>query len=842
MSGVRAVIRKGLDYICFDSLQVRAAVISCVLLLLPSLSILLSQGHYQGNLVEQHAVEQLQNGTAMQKAEIDRWFREQSVFVNNVADFQAVRMGQQDMIKDFFKVMVRNRAEFSCLALVDLQGNTVVDSRDIPPISVKDRLYFQRALTGQDVISEILISKISGKPVIVFASPVYGQDRKMTGVVYGSVEITVLQQIMERFRYGKTGVAFLVDETGQCMLGLEHSSSFLIESQRQLAGENKGYYSYVDGQGRHFLQVEQPLNYLGWRVVGQVSQEEIYFEYYQQLKHVGMGLLFVMLVLIPLALIAVRGQIKPILHLTEGAEKVQGGDYNVVFDQQLVKEASREIKILCIAFESMVRRLQENFTQLQTINQALTEAEATYRTLVESSLVGIYVVEKERFSYLNPKAREIFGIGLQEEIADKMVYEYIHPEDREQVRNETRERLKGVKKWESFTFRILRCDGKVRYLESHNAAGRMGRNQVIMGMILDITERYTMEHELRYSSMHDKLTGLFNRAHFERELKELAQQAGDTVGIVVADVNGLKLINDILGHQAGDALIKATAQILEQSFRDSDVVARIGGDEFAVLLAKTNERILKGVTRRISRRVAKHNLNHPRIPLSLSVGYAVAKHKGEKLEDIFREADDVMYRNKFQNREKSRQDILESFARGIESKESARAGHQGWVAKWARAVGEELGLENQTLDYLERAALYHDIGLVGIDDAILNKAGSLNEEEWAEIQRHPEIGQRLALALPELAEVAQIILTHHEWWDGSGYPQGLQGEEIPLEARIIGLVDAVESMAREQCYRKGHDLKEIREELIRCAGTQFDPALVEVFLGLLDKKGKRLFE
>lgn len=411
----------------------------------------------------------------------------------------------------------------------------------------------------------------------------------------------------------------------------------------------------------------------------------------------------------------------------------------------------------------------------------------------------------------------------------------------EEVRKRTEEQLRGLKAWQTFSFRIIRKNGELRHLEAHSTLETIGGRPLVVGMFLDITERFTMEKELRYFSMHDKLTGLFNRAYFEKTMKEM-EDTRTSVGILVADVNGLKLINDILGHQAGDTLIKSAGRILEGTFRQKDVVARIGGDEFAVLLPKATEKILRGVTRRIERRVAQQLLLQPDIPLSLSIGYALAEAPGRKLEEIFREADDMMYRNKLQHREKSRQDILQSFTRTLEQKEFLRDGHQVRVAQLAQILGRKIGLQEEELERLWRAALYHDVGLIGIEDRILSKPGKLDAEELAEVQRHPEVGHRLAMALPELADVATVIFMHHEWWDGRGYPRGLKGEEISLSARIIGLAEAVESMDRERSYQERRSVDEICQALSQGAGGQFDPALVAVLLSIIEERGSIPFE
>jgi len=351
--------------------------------------------------------------------------------------------------------------------------------------------------------------------------------------------------------------------------------------------------------------------------------------------------------------------------------------------------------------------------------------------------------------------------------------------------------------------------------------------------IRDVSERKEAEERLRYLSLHDPLTGIYNRAYFEEEMRRLAGGRFAPVSLIVCDVDGLKLVNDSLGHETGDALLRAAAGVLQQAFRESDVVARVGGDEFAVVLPESDKTVVQGACQRIREAVERHNLLHPELPLSLSVGFAVTNEDTGSLNDLFREADNNMYREKLHRSQSSRSAIVQALMQTLKARDYITEGHGDRLQDLVLRMAEALGLPERTVGNLRLLAQFHDIGKVGIPDRILFKKGPLTPAERSEMQRHCEIGHRIAHSVPDLVHIADLILKHHEAWDGEGYPLGLKGEEIPLECRILAIADAYDSMTNDRPYRKALSHAEAIAELERCAGTQFDPELVRLFVEIL---------
>lgn len=347
----------------------------------------------------------------------------------------------------------------------------------------------------------------------------------------------------------------------------------------------------------------------------------------------------------------------------------------------------------------------------------------------------------------------------------------------------------------------------------------------------DITQRKETEEQLRYLSYYDALTGLHNRAYFEEQGLRFDAERGPA-GIIVCDIDGLKLINDSLGHRAGDRLLKATADILRYSFREDDVIARIGGDEFAVLSAQGEPAVTRSAGR-IRKGVDLYNKTHDKLPLSLSIGLAVRSHDSEDIRQVFKRADDNMYREKLHRSRSVRSALMQTLMKALEARDFITEGHAARMEAQITAFGRALDLPSGMINDLRLLARFHDIGKVGTPDHILFKPGPLTPEETAEMQRHSEIGYRIAQASPDLIPISDWILAHHEWWNGQGYPRGLEGKEIPLACRIISIVDAFDAMTSDRPYRKAMSVGDAVQELKRCAGTQFDPELVKVFTDML---------
>ncbi len=378
-----------------------------------------------------------------------------------------------------------------------------------------------------------------------------------------------------------------------------------------------------------------------------------------------------------------------------------------------------------------------------------------------------------------------------------------------------------------------RKDGSTFPVEVSSQISIIGNKQVMVEIIRDISERKRAEEQLKYLSFHDSLTGLYNRTYFEREMQRIEQTKTSSVGILVADLDGLKLANDTLGHGKGDELLLAAVQVLNGCCPVNSTISRIGGDEFATILTGTNLAQVEGCYRLIHDRLAQYNSSNPELTLSISIGFAFSEQSAN-IAEVFKEADNNLYREKLHRKKSARSSIVQTLMKALEARDFITEGHAERLEKLVVAVAQHLGFPEQKLHDLRLLAGFHDIGKVGISDSILFKPGPLSREETAKMRQHCEIGYRIAMSAPDLVPIADWIHHHHEWWNGQGYPVGLKGEVIPLECRILAIADAYDAIVSERPYKKARTHGYAVEELRRSAGTQFDPKLVEQFIEVLE--------
>ncbi len=353
----------------------------------------------------------------------------------------------------------------------------------------------------------------------------------------------------------------------------------------------------------------------------------------------------------------------------------------------------------------------------------------------------------------------------------------------------------------------------------------------LIGISRDITDRKKKEEEIQFLSSHDMMTGLYSRMYFDTELYRIDTASELPYSIITGDINALKLTNDLFGHQEGDNLIIETASLLKLCCTNG-IAARTGGDEFSVLLPRTGESEVAKIVSHINRLVEerKNQSKEMNCFLSISLGYATKSDAAQPISEVLKAAEEHMYRRKLLEHQSIRSTLLSTIKELLFSKSNETMEHAERMAVLAERMGHEVELSDVDLMSLELMATLHDVGKIGISDQILSKNGKLDEAEWVEIRKHPEIGYRIALTIPELQGIAVYILCHHERWDGKGYPQGLSGEEIPFISRLISVIDAFDAMTEDRSYRKAMTIDAAAEEIIRYAGTQFDPQIARIFV------------
>lgn len=504
--------------------------------------------------------------------------------------------------------------------------------------------------------------------------------------------------------------------------------------------------------------------------------------------------------------------------------------------EEALRSANEELEATIEELVATEEELTQRFNELQDSERALRESEEKYRILFHNVNDGIAMIELNdddlpgRIIEVNDVLCSRYGYTREELLASEPM-KLIAAEHIRRVPFIIREfnSLGHV----TFEICLIAKNGRKVPFEVSGHIYNMIDKRVGVLVLRDITDRKQSEEKLRYLSLHDSLTGLFNRTYFEQEMDRLEGDRYTPVSIIVCDVDGLKLVNDTMGHHKGDELLKTAASIIRESFRSGDMVARIGGDEFAVLLPRSGREVVERAIQRLRDHLTGHNLQNPDLLLSISIGFATGEYGPVNMGDLFKEADNNMYREKLHRSQSARSAIVQTLMRALEARDFITEGHADRLQELVAAVAQALGLPERNIIDLRLLAQFHDIGKVGIPDRILFKPGPLNPDEIVEMKRHCEIGHRIAQSSPDLVPIAGWILTHHEWWNGQGYPLGRREEEIPLECRILSIADAYDAMTSDRPYRRAMTHGEAVTELEKCAGTQFDPHLVSIFVRVL---------
>lgn len=480
--------------------------------------------------------------------------------------------------------------------------------------------------------------------------------------------------------------------------------------------------------------------------------------------------------------------------------------------------------------DNTVYSIARDVTERVKSREKLYETNEFLAKLLEYSNVPIVVWDKDfkvthfnrAFEHISERsAYEVFESGL----------ELVIPEsEREMVMQHITQATEG-KMWEQIEIPIISKSGGIKYLLWNSANITGSDNTTIVATIaqgMDITERKIHEDKYRYLSVHDYLTGVYNRTYYEEKIKEIDIRINLPLSAVYADINGLKLANDAFGHKTGDDLLRQTAIVLKKGFGEDAFIVRMGGDEFLVLLPNVTGKETEKLIQQVKEDASKVVVNT--IELSISFGWEIKDSEDEDLNDVLRKAENYMYRKKLVEGPSMRGKTIYAIINTLHEKNMREELHSRRVSKLCESIGRAMEISEKSIDELITVGLLHDIGKIAVKESILNKAGKLTDDEWQEIKRHPEVGYRILSAVNDMADLADYVLSHHERWDGQGYPRGLKGEEIPWIARVIAVADTYDAITSERPYRKALSKEEAINEIAKNSCSQFDPQIVELFV------------
>jgi diguanylate cyclase (GGDEF)-like protein/PAS domain S-box-containing protein len=718
--------------------------------------------------------------------------------------------------------------------------------------------------TKKPIFSPIYKHFIMNDLALSASYPIYNKDGNLEGVVGTHIILSNINRYLKEIVSERNATAYIVEKNS----GNVVANSF----------ENPNFITLTDGSVHRVRidEIEYKQIVTAYKEYIENSKDKLILKYQKDKLHLKVidfqkeGLSWLIITCIPegqftgeinksinlsliLSIIAICIAIlvflkitniilKPIYNLIRNTEKFSQGD----FSQRASVYKNDEIGKLSIAFNKMAEQLYTFFntleekvalrtSELEKTNSALKKSEGNIRLLLDSTAEAIYGIDLNgNCTFCNNSCLEMLRYKDHSDLIGKNMHSKILNNNIDGTSAKASECsiLKRIIKGEGIHAEdevFWRSDGTCFPVEYFTHP--QYRDGKIIGAVvtfMDISERKKSHEEILFLSYHDQLTGLYNRRYFEDELNKLDNPSNYPLTIVMADMNGLKLVNDSLGHAIGDELLKKVADVLKRGWGRNSTIARLGGDEFVVLLPRTGLKETEQIIRHINKIAIQEKVEN--VDISISFGYETKTTKSESIQDVFKKAEDNMYKKKLLESPSMRSKTVSALISTFNEKNEREKAHSQRVSELCKSLGEALDLTSREIEELKSVGLLHDIGKIALEESVLNNPGKLSKEEWHQIRRHPEIGYRILSTVNDLAEMAEYVLTHHERWDGNGYPKGLKGTDIPLQSRIIAIADAYDAMISERSYRSPMSEEAAIKELEKGMGTQFDPTITKVFI------------
>lgn len=731
----------------------------------------------------------------------------------------------------------------------------------------RTRIWYSTAInSGKGAWTPVFVRLTGGTVGIDAVLPVTNKNGKVIGVLDTSISLSSIGNFLGKINVSPNGQIFIMDRSGYliastCMEepyqqnGTEiarmlatNCRETILSSAAEYLDKKYGDYNSISKNSRFSYSLSGS-KYLGniipfsdgsgldWLIVTIIPEKDVIGQIDENNRATLIIFSCAVLFSILIGLIISRWITKPIIQLSASSKELAKGNW-VRIGQT---ERNDEIGQLSKSFTEMSEQLQSAFKAIQMSEQSLYKQKESLRVTLHSIGDGVIATDTQgKVTGMNKVAEQLTGWSEAEAIGNDFpdVFQISSEVTGKTSPNPIEKVLRTGKIIELANHTVLKDkNGFIRPI-ADSAAPIMDLDNNITGVVLvfrDTTEARKWEKDITYLSYHDALTGLYNRAFFEEEIHRLDQRRQLPISIIMGDVNGLKLTNDVFGHAQGDKLLMVVAGILSECCRSEDIVARVGGDEFCILLPNTNSTTAQGICNRIQIACfSKDKSKELRTGIiSISLGCATKENGSIDIQSILKTAEDVMYKNKLLESKGVQAEIVNSIRASMFEMSHDTSEHAQRLVDMSRQLGKALNLPEEQLNDLQLIALLHDIGKVAIDEQILANQGSMGDAEYEEFMRHSEIGSRIVKASPEISHISDYILTHHERWDGRGYPQGLGGEEIPLLSRVFAVVDSYDDMTHKEENGNTFSSDEACSRIIAGIGKQFDPKIADTFVRVL---------
>lgn len=710
----------------------------------------------------------------------------------------------------------------------------------------RTRIWYTAAVEkGQAVYSPVYSHYIMDDLVITAARPLFDENGTLLGVLGVHVLLNRINEHLIGSMAHTGGQAVLVErESGLLVansLGLENFSNAVdgLVMRTHINGvPNKTFAEvYTTGKPkelREFRISTMPYQLPGidWLVITALPRKLLFSDVQQtivitilwSLMALGAGLIIYHRLTSRL--------MQPLTKLLEVSKALADGDLTQrmpLTRKDEIGGIAESMNNLADAMHNLINNLEQ---QVQERTEDLEASKGQLELLLNSTAEGIYGIDiSGNCTFCNQSAVQLLGYASTDQLLGKPIHEVIHHSNKfgTPISRSSCKIFQAIHEGRGFGAEdevFWRMDGSC-FEVAYYAFPQIRNGKVVGGVVsfMDITERKTRENQIAYLGSHDSLTGLFNRRFLEEQLRRLDSEENLPLSLIFADLNGLKLVNDIFGHNEGDNLLCQAAEVLKTASRGGDVVARIGGDEFILLLPNTDQVQTRMTISLIHAHLA--SLRSQGSICSMALGYETRHSRQMSFTELMANAENSMYRDKLANRKVVEHSMLNTLQEMLYARSPQEEQHAKEVCILAQKLGSSLHLAEAELATLKRAAMLHDIGKVSMNPDLLGNE-KLNEDEQTTMQQHTVVGYRLLNLFDDTLLIAEIVYSHHERWDGKGYPRGLAGTEIPLLSRIIAIAEVY---ARVQARTGSEHVAS--EEIRRNSGTWFDPMLTTRFLELV---------
>lgn len=744
-------------------------------------------------------------------------------------------------------------------------GELVVETGRFDP---RTRPWYKAAKeSGKTSFSPLYKHFVLDDLTVSVGTPVYDKEGSLIGVLGTHITLSRMDQYLNDIVKRNGASAVIVDKnTGELVANSLQIPNFKVDADGSLkmTGINeinnssiiRGYENYlanndedhvvVNGESSHINISEFKTTGVDMLLITSIPDAILTRDIYETIRLTIIFSTIIMLTLSFLYISYVGNLLKPLESLNLSAKKFTDGNFDErakIFREDEIGKLAATFNMLAATIGSHVEDLEtkvkDRTEDLEVTNTVLQENREQLKLILDSTAEGIYGMDTEGLcTFCNESALRMLGYSSQEELLGKNMHFQIHHTRRDGTLfplieckiMEAFKHSKGVYVDDEVFWRKDGTFFEVRY--SSYPQYRDGKMVGAVITFMDNTQRKKNEDHIKYLTYHDPLTNISNRLFFEEQIPVIDTEDNLPISVIFGDLNGLKLTNDIFGHAAGDKLLTEAAAAFMKASGNESLAARIGGDEFALIMPNTDADRAKDVIEEIRKSFSNENSND--IIGSVSLGASTKTSAEESMHEMIEIAENLMYKDKTINRNKNNKNMIRKIINNLHNRSPREKRHSENVSVLCEKIAEEMGLSKALIKRLGENGYFHDIGKIVLEDDILNKHRDLTEEEYRKMQQHSVVGYRILNLFDDTIDLAEGVLSHHEHWDGTGYPKGIKGEEVPLSSRIIAVAEAYDAMTNDN-YDRRKTNDEAVEEIIRLSGVRFDKDAVEAFIKISKK-------